>query len=75
MAAPQWRFEKLNKIGLIKAIMQDGRSQRRIAKQAGISVQNFYRMTDMSNDRRYIQPETLDKLCKVLNVPREELIQ
>ena len=74
MAAPSWNFFRLNKHGLIKAIIRDGRSQRHIAKEAGICVQNFYRMTDMANSRKYIQPETLDKLCKALNVPREELI-
>lgn len=74
MAAPKWHFERLDKPTLIRAILRDGRSQRQIAREAGISKTGFYLMTDMSSNRKYIQPQTLDKLCKVLNVPREELI-
>ena len=74
MATPRWHFERLNKIALIKAILRDGRSQRCIAKEAGTSAKNLYHMTDLASERKFIRPETLDALCKTLNVPREELI-
>lgn len=69
-----WNCEQLNQYALIRAVARDGRSLRRIVKEAGISYNTGLKLTDPRYGKKYIRPYTLDKLCRVLDVPREELI-
>lgn len=70
----EWHFEKFNRVGFLRALARDGRSMKRIAKEAGMSYQNMLRLADVMHKRKYIRPATVDNLCRVLDVPREELI-
>lgn len=69
-----WNCEKLNQYALIRAVARDGRSLRRIVREAGISYNTDLKLTDPRYGKKYIRPDTLDKLCRVLDIPREELI-
>lgn len=66
--------EKLNHYGVIKAVARDGRSLRKITKDAGISYNTGLKLVDPRYGKKYIRPETLDKLSRALDVDREELI-
>lgn len=71
MAAP--RYERLNRFGLLKAIARDGRTLAQIARDAGISYNNMYKLADVMHERNYIRPATVDKLCEALDVDRSEI--
>lgn len=67
------RYALLNRYGLIKAIARDGRSLAQIARDAGISYNNMYKLADVTYERNYIRPDTVDKLCGALDVDRSEI--
>lgn len=71
---PAYHFEKLNRYGLLRAIARDGRSLRKITKAAGISYNCGLKLTDMRSKQEFIRPDTVDRLCRVLDVDREELV-
>lgn len=70
----KWHFLKYNRYGLLRAIASDGRSLAKIAREAGISYNNMKKLADVMCERKYIRPDTVDKLCKVLDVDRGDLI-
>ena len=41
-----WNCEKLNQYALIRAVARDGRSLRRIVREAGISYNTGLKLTD-----------------------------
>ena len=70
----QWHFLKFNRVGFLKALARDGRSMSKIAQQAGISYNCMQKLADVMHEQNYIRPDTVEKLCKALDIPREELI-
>lgn len=70
----QWHFERFNQQGLFKAVTRDGRTMRRIALDAGITPKYMYQLMKPLSGKKFIRPDTVDKLAKALDVDREELI-
>lgn len=70
----KWHFLKFNRYGLLRAIARDGRDLAKIAREAGISYNNMQKLADVKCERKCIRPDTVDKLCKALDVDRSDLI-
>lgn len=70
----EWHFLRFNRVGLLRALARDGRSMSKIAQQAGISYNCMQKLADVMHEQAYIRPVTVEKLCRALDIPREELI-